>query len=73
MLLFLNRSEFRQKWIGTIISLLDCVFLTSLVIGYNFAMIIVWMMTQFFPLFQAKLFTGKLGSHEISNIIPPWM
>ena len=25
-----------------------------------------------FPLFRAKLFTGKLGSHEISNILPPW-
>ena len=24
-----------------------------------------------FPLFWAKLFTGKLGSHEISNILPP--
>ena len=30
-----------------------------------------WLMTRFFPLFRAKLFTGKLGSHEISNIIPP--
>ena len=25
-----------------------------------------------FPLFQAKLFTGKLGSQEISNFLPPW-
>ena len=25
------------------------------------------------PLFQAKLFTGKLGSQEISNFIPPWL
>ena len=24
-----------------------------------------------FPLFRAKLFTGKLGSHEISNFLPP--
>ena len=24
-------------------------------------------------LFRAKLFTGKLGSHEISNILPPWL
>ena len=24
-----------------------------------------------FPLFRAKLFTGKLGSHEISNILHP--
>ena len=35
-------------------------------------LIIVLMMTRFFPLFRAKLFTGKLGSQEISNIIPPW-
>ena len=34
-------------------------------------LIIVLMMTRFFPLFQAKLFTGKLGSQEISNFIPP--
>ena len=26
-----------------------------------------------FPLFRAKLFTGKLGSHEILNILPPWL
>ena len=25
------------------------------------------------PLFRANLFTGKLGSHEISNILPPWV
>ena len=29
-------------------------------------------MTRFFPLFRAKFFTGKLGSQEISNLIPPW-
>ena len=29
-------------------------------------------MGQFFSLFRAKLFTGKLDSHKISNIIPPW-
>ena len=50
---------------------LDCVFLPSLVLGYNFMLIIVLMMTRFFPLFRAKLFTGKLGSQEISNFIPP--
>ena len=27
----------------------------------------------FFSLFRAKLFTGKLGSQEISNFIPPWL
>ena len=33
-------------------------------------LIIVLMMMRFFPLFRAKLFTGKLGSQEISNFIP---
>ena len=33
---------------------LDCVFLTSLVIGYNFTLIIIWMMMQFFPLFNGN-------------------
>ena len=51
---------------------LDCVFLPSLVLGYNFMLISVFMMTRFFPLFRAKLFTRKLGSQEISNFIPPW-
>ena len=32
---------------------------------------IILMMTRFFPLFRAKLFTGKSGSQEISNFIPP--
>ena len=50
---------------------LDCVFLTSLVIGYNFTWIIVSIMMRFFPLFRAKLFTRKLGFPEISNFIPP--
>ena len=26
-----------------------------------------------FSLFRAKSFTGKLGFHEISNILPPWL
>ena len=51
---------------------LDCVFLPSLVLGYNFMLIIVLIMTRFFPLYRAKLFIGRLGSQEISNFIPPW-
>ena len=34
---------------------IDCVFLPSLALGYNFMLIIVLMMMQFFPLFRAKL------------------
>ena len=39
---------------------LDCVFLTSLVIGYNFALIIVWMMTQFFPVVSGEIIYWKI-------------
>ena len=40
-------------------------------IGYDFALIVARMMARFSLLFRAKLFTGKLGSHEISNILHP--
>ena len=65
-----------SKWAGAFSTSvhwsLDCVFLPSLVLGYNFMLIVVLMMTGFFPLVRAKLFTGKIGSQEISNFIPPW-
>ena len=44
----------QSKWTRAISKMIPCVFLTSLIIGYNFTWIIVW----------AKLFTGKLGSHK---------
>ena len=50
---------------------MSSVFLPSLDFGYNFMLIIVLMMMRFFPFLRAKLFTGKLGSQEISNFIPP--
>ena len=33
--------------------------------------LIVWLMARFFPLFWAKLFSGKLVFHKISHFIPP--
>ena len=31
-----------------------------------------WWRSVILPLFRAKLFSGKVGSHEIWNFIPPW-
>ena len=62
------------KWAGAISTLIPWLCISaSLVFGYNFMFIIVLMMTRVFPLFRAKLITGKLGSHELSNILPPWV